>query len=37
MIIERRVEFWWCNLKERNTLGEPGVNGRIILNEMLKK
>jgi hypothetical protein len=32
---ERRGEvctgFWWRNLRERDHLGEPGVDGRIIL------
>ena len=23
--------FWWGNLKERDFLGEPGVDGRVIL------
>ena len=23
--------FWWGNLRERDHLGEPGVDGRIIL------
>jgi len=23
--------FWWGNLKERNHLGDPGLDGRIIL------
>jgi hypothetical protein len=23
--------FWWGNLRERDHLGDPGVNGRIIL------
>ena len=25
-------EFWWGNLKERDRLGDPGIDGRIILN-----
>ena len=32
---ERRGEactgFWWGNLRERDHLGDPGVDGRIIL------
>ena len=24
--------FWWVNLRERDHLGDPGVEGRIILN-----
>jgi hypothetical protein len=24
--------FWWGNLRERDHLGDPGVDGRIILN-----
>jgi hypothetical protein len=23
--------FWWVNLRERDHLGDPGVDGRIIL------
>jgi hypothetical protein len=23
--------FWWRNLRERDHLGDPGVDGRIIL------
>ena len=25
------TEFWWGNLRERDHLGDPGVDGRIIL------
>ena len=25
------TEFWWGNLRERNHLEEPGLDGRIIL------
>jgi len=28
--------FWWRNLKERDHLDEPGVDGRIILKWILK-
>ena len=29
---ERRIQgFWWGNLRERDHLGDPGVDGRIIL------
>jgi hypothetical protein len=28
---EAYTGFWWGNLKERNHLGDPGVDGRIIL------
>jgi len=23
--------FWWGNLRERDHLGDPGINGRLIL------
>ena len=28
---EAYTEFWWGNLRERDHLGDPGVDGRIIL------
>ena len=29
--------FWWGNLRGRDHLGDPGVDGRIILRWMLRK
>jgi hypothetical protein len=29
--------FWWGNLSERGHLGDPSVDGRIILRWVLKK
>jgi hypothetical protein len=29
--------FWWGNLRERNHLGNPGVDGRIILRWIFRK
>jgi hypothetical protein len=29
--------FWWCNLKVRDHLGDPGVEGRIILGWIFRK
>jgi len=26
-----RTGFWWGNLRERGRLGDPGVDGRVIL------
>jgi hypothetical protein len=28
---EASTGFWWGNLRERDLLGDPGVDGRIIL------
>jgi hypothetical protein len=28
---------WWGNLRERNRWGDPGVDGRIILEKIFKK
>jgi hypothetical protein len=28
---EACIEFWWGNLGERDHLGDPGVDGRVIL------
>jgi len=28
---ERCTGFWWGNMRERDHLGDPGVDGRIIL------
>jgi hypothetical protein len=29
--------FWWGNLRERDDLGDSGVDGRIILRWIFKK
>ena len=29
--------FWWRNLKERDDLGDPSVDGRIILRWIFRK
>ena len=29
--------FWWGNLRERDHLGDRGVNGRIILRWIFRK
>jgi hypothetical protein len=37
---ERReacIVFWWGNLRERVHLGDPGVDGRIILGWLFRK
>jgi len=34
---EAYTGFWWGNLNERDHLGDPGVDGRIILRWMFSK
>jgi len=34
---EECTGYWWGNLRERDHLGDPGVDGRIILNLMFRK
>jgi hypothetical protein len=29
--------FWWVNLRERDQLGDPGVDGKIILRWIFRK
>ena len=31
------TEFWWGNLRERDHLEDPSVDGRIILRWILRK
>ena len=31
------TEFWWGNLNKRDRLGDPGVDGRIILRWIFRK
>ena len=33
---EAYTGFWWGNLRERDHLGDPGVDGRIILRIILR-
>ena len=34
---EARTRFWWGNLRERGYLGDPGIDGRIILRLIFRK
>jgi hypothetical protein len=34
---EVQSRFWWGNLRERDHLGDPGVDGRIILRWIFRK
>jgi hypothetical protein len=34
---EKCAGFWWGNLREKCHLGDPGINGRIILRWIFRK
>ena len=34
---EAYTGFWWGNLRERGHMGDPGVDGRIILRWIFRK
>jgi len=34
---EAYTGFWWGNLRERNRLEDPGIDGRIILRWIFRK
>jgi len=35
--VEANTGFWWGNLRERDHLGNPGVDGGIILRRIFRK
>jgi hypothetical protein len=37
IIKEAYTVFWWANLRERDHLRDPGVNGRIVLRWIFRK
>jgi hypothetical protein len=34
---EAYAGFWWGNLRERDDLGDPGADGRVILRWIFRK
>jgi hypothetical protein len=34
---EAYIEFWWGNLRERNHLGDPDIDERIILRWIFRR
>jgi len=37
MTIEGDIGFWWGNVRERDHLEDPGVDGRLILRWIFRK
>jgi len=35
--VEVYTGCWWCNLRERDHLDDPGIDGRIILRCIFRK
>ena len=35
--VEEHTVFWWGNLRERDHLEDPGVDGRIILRRIFRE